>query len=64
MSRTRLASLTIRLQVALVAIFLVCGVASATDNRVALIVGNADYRHAPHLATPRSRIPEHQLLLE
>jgi len=52
MSRTRLASLTIRLQVALVAIFLVCGVASATDNRVALIVGNADYRHAPHIATP------------
>lgn len=27
-------------------------VAHASEKRVALVVGNADYRHAPHLATP------------
>jgi caspase domain-containing protein/Sel1 repeat-containing protein len=52
MSRGGLATVTIRLQVALFAIALACGVANAADNRVALVVGNADYQQAPHLATP------------
>jgi TPR repeat protein/uncharacterized caspase-like protein len=31
---------------------LACSTARAADNRVALIIGNGDYQHAPHLATP------------
>src|SRR5215475_8147815 len=34
------------------AMLLWCGIARAADNRVALVIGNADYQHAPHLATP------------
>lgn len=33
-------------------IALACGMAHAADSRVALIVGNSEYRHAPRLATP------------
>jgi uncharacterized caspase-like protein len=38
----------------LVAVFSLAGAgfADAADNRVALLVGNANYQHAPHLATP------------
>lgn len=34
------------------AILLWCGTARAADNRVALVIGNADYQHASHLSTP------------
>ncbi len=52
MPRARLASVMIGLQVAVFATLLACGVAHATYNRTALVIGNGDYQHAPRLATP------------
>src|SRR5689334_10822334 len=40
------------LLIAAALLLLCCGIARAADNRVALVVGNADYQHAAHLPTP------------